>query len=152
MTQKRYLLISLFFAFFGIQSINADYTDDQGRRIIWEGYALGSSMENFWQGVVTPNAPLILETEETYGLLYVAADDGGDGIYHDAGLNFHWIPDGENYIYYHYTPDFLDEGDKIRYTLEYDGFEILKTDNGIYLRSGWFDIENTTRVSFLIYQ
>src|SRR5574344_737905 len=148
MTHKNLFLISLLFAFFGIQSINAQ-VDNHYDTTFYQGWAEGTWGENYWQGRVIPDST-IPRTNGIFGVMYVATDDGGDGIYHDLGRNFTWQPDNVNYIYGNDLPEYPDEGDRIKYSANYDGYEFLITNNGSYVRFSSCEYV-TIHIAFIFY-
>ena len=138
-------MVSLLFAIFGIQSINAQ-SDDPLDHVVYQGYAVGHWIESYWEGTICyniqdPSSLPDLEENVIYGIMYVESSDGGDGIYHDMGRNFQWI----NY----------DAEDADGYFIEYqmfdDGLSVIKTPTGYLLRGSYFSFD-TTGVSLIIYE
>src|SRR5574344_1731808 len=100
MTHKNLFLISLLFAFFGIQSINAQ-VDNHSDTMFYQGWADGLWWESFWEGHTSSLTILPLTPGEVFGVMYLASDDGGEGIYHDLGRNVVWTAGDGKYIYQH---------------------------------------------------
>ena len=147
MKTKSFFLLVLI-AFFGIQSINAQ-VDNHYDTTFYQGWAEGTWGENYWQGRVIPDS-IIPHADGIFGVMYVATDDGGDGIYHDLGRNFTWQPDNVNSINEHVMSEFPDEGDIIRYRANYDGYEFLQTNNGAYVRCSSCEYV-TIHIAFIFY-